>query len=227
MEDLKRKLLGVYGVYGELPDGIMNGYELLDSMYTMIGYKRLTNLETLLKDVVENNVSGDVIETGVWRGGAVIFMREMLNKLNSKKKVYVADSFVGLPEPDEKYVHDKGDKHFEVSLLSVSLSIVKENFEKFSTLEDVVFLEGWFKDTLPRLENKFSVVRLDGDMYESTLDGLVNLYPLLSKSGYVIVDDYNAVKGCQEAVKDYRKSHKIKDEMIDIDGTAIYWKKSK
>ncbi len=225
MEDLKRKLLGVYGIYGELPDGIMNGYEITSTMLTMIGYKRLTNIETLINDVLLNKIKGDLIETGVWRGGAVIFMRELLNRNNSKKKVYVADSFAGLPKPDEKYIHDKGDKHFEVGLLSVSMKQVKENFLKYTTLKNVVFLKGWFKDTLPKLKNKFSIIRLDGDMYESSIDALNNLYPLLSVGGYCIIDDYGAVVGCQEAVKDYRRDNNISAELIQIDGTAVYWKK--
>jgi O-methyltransferase len=69
-------------------------------------------------------------------------------------------------------------------------------------------------------------LRLDGDMYESTMDGLKNLYPRLSNGGYLIIDDWGAVKGCQQAVIDYRKTHGISDEIIQIDWTGVYWRKS-
>jgi hypothetical protein len=63
-------------------------------------------------------------------------------------------------------------------------------------------------------------------MYESTMDGLVNLYPKLSTGGYCIVDDWGAVEGCKKAIVDYRSQHNITDEIIDIDGSGVYWKKS-
>jgi O-methyltransferase len=62
-------------------------------------------------------------------------------------------------------------------------------------------------------------------MYESTMDGLVNLYPKLSVGGYLIVDDYGAVPGCRKAVEDYRWEHDIKEEIVKIDWTGVYWKR--
>ncbi len=224
IENLKRTLLGI-GEY--IPEGVMYGSEINANMLTMIGYKRLSNVEQLIKYVVETGVDGDVIETGVWRGGACILMREHLNELKSDKKVYVADSFEGLPKPDGKYPHDEGDTHHQVGMLSVSMEDVMVNFKTYSTLENVVFLKGWFKDTLPTLKNKFSLIRLDGDMYSSTIDALNNLYPLLSKNGCCIIDDYWAVNGCRQAVIDYRKEHKITEKIIQIDKTGIYWQKLK
>lgn len=224
MEKFKRELMGVKDDR-ELSDGLMFGVVITSDMLTMVGYKRLTNLEELISDVVLKEVGGDVIETGVWRGGASIFMRKLLNELGSDKTVYVADSFEGLPAPDEKYIHDKGDTHHNVPMLRVSLEEVKGNFEKYSLTENVVFLKGWFKDTLPLLTNKFSLIRLDGDMYESTIDALNNLYPRLSEGGYCIIDDYGVVPGCHHAVNDYRKEHNIKSEIINIDGAGMYWKK--
>jgi len=141
IEDLKRQLMGVKG---EIPKGIMFGYELNPDMITMIGYKRLTNLEVLIKDVLENKIDGDLIETGVWQGGACIFMRELLNQYGSDKKVVVADSFEGLPPPEEKYPHDNGDTHSQVQMLSVSLEQVIANFERYTSLENVEFIKRMF-----------------------------------------------------------------------------------
>lgn len=221
-EDFIKKLIGAQD---EISDGLMNGVELNADMMTMIGYKRLKNIESLLIDVHANNIEGDFIECGVWRGGACIFARYILNNLQSDKIVFVADSFEGCPPPEDKYIHDKGDRHFAVPMLSVSMEDVMANFEKFNLLEGTTFIPGWFKDTLPLLDNKFSIIRLDGDLYSSTIDALDNLYPKLSEGGYCIIDDYGQVHGCAMAVHDYREKHNITSEIITIDGSAIYWKK--
>jgi O-methyltransferase len=196
---------------------------------TMIGMKRLNNIEYCVRDIIKNNVEGDLIELGVWRGGAVILMRALLKELNIvDRNVWVADSFEGLPEPDSvKYPADKGDMHSKYEELAISDEDVKHNFEKYGLLdEQVKFLKGWFKDTLPTAPiNKLALLRLDGDMYESTMDGLVNLYPKLSKGGYLIIDDWGAVSACKKATEDYRKQHSIAEEIIEIDWTGVYWKK--
>ncbi len=105
---------------------------------------------------------------------------------------------------------------------------MKANFERYGLLDDQVrFLKGWFRETLPKAPiERLAIVRLDGDMYESTLDGLVNLYPKLSVGGYLIVDDYGAVSGCRQAVLDYRERLGITDEIIPTDWTAVYWRRS-
>ncbi|HEY0744939.1 MAG TPA: TylF/MycF family methyltransferase [Chryseosolibacter sp.] len=196
---------------------------------TMIGLARLQNIRFCVTDTIKNQVAGDLIETGVWRGGATIFMRAILKAYNvHDKNVWVADSFEGLPKPnEEKYVHDKGDKHFTEDALKVSLEDVKRNFEKYDLLDDQVkFLKGWFKDTLPVAPiSKLSVLRLDGDMYESTMDALINLYPKLSVGGYIIIDDWNAVKACKQAVEDYRAQFSINEKIEQIDWASVYWKK--
>lgn len=197
---------------------------------SMIGLKRMDNIEFCVNDTIKNNVPGDLIETGVWRGGAVIFMKALLKVAGINDKiVWVADSFEGLPMPDgKKYTADKGDDHHTfASVLAVSEEGVRHNFEKYGLLDDKVkFLKGWFKDTLPTAPiEKLSVLRLDGDMYESTINVLDNLYPKLSHGGYIIVDDFGIVPGCKKAVMDYRQQHKITDEIIDIDGAGAYWKR--
>ncbi|HSY75753.1 MAG TPA: TylF/MycF/NovP-related O-methyltransferase [Bacteroidia bacterium] len=196
---------------------------------TMMGMRRLNNLEYCIRDVIKNNAEGDFIELGVWRGGATILMRAMLKEMNiTNRNVWVADSFEGLPNPDsDKYPADKGDNHSQFGELAVSINEVKQNFEKYGLLdEQVKFLKGWFKDTLPNAPIKnLAILRLDGDMYESTMDGLVNLYPKLSKGGYIIVDDWGAVPACKQATEDYRKQRGITEPIKEIDWTGVYWKK--
>jgi len=207
----------------------LNGLDWPAYADTMIGMKRMNNLEFCVRSVVEEKIEGDLIETGVWRGGSVIFMKALLETLgDTYRNVWVADSFEGLPKPDgEKYIADKFDEHYKVGELAISQQTVESNFKKYDLLDErVKFLKGWFKDTLPTAPiEKLAILRLDGDMYESTMDGLVNLYPKLSSGGYIIIDDYEAVRGCKKAVTDYRIQHKIEESMITIDQSAVFWRR--
>ena len=195
---------------------------------TMIGLQRLDNIQQCMEDVLERNIPGDFIETGVWRGGATIFMRAVLKAYGiTDRSVWVADSFEGLPPPNpEKYPVDEGDLLHTYKELQVSLESVKKNFERYDLLDDQVhFLKGFFKDTLPDAPvRSLAVMRLDGDMYESTMDALTNLYPRLSAGGYVIIDDYN-LKTCVAAVTDFRNSQGIQSPLRQADWAGVYWQK--
>ena len=196
---------------------------------TMIGLKRLDNVQLCVEDVIKNNVPGDLIETGVWRGGATIFMRAILKAYGvTERRVWVADSFQGVPPPNpQRYPADTGDTLNKATILQVSLEEVKANFKKYDLLDDQVrFLKGWFKDTLSSAPiTQLAVMRLDGDMYESTMDALTALYPKLSANGYVIIDDY-ILKGCNRAVHDFRATWGVSDKIRDIDGTGVYWQRT-
>jgi O-methyltransferase len=206
----------------------MEGQVFPSYAHTMIGLKRLDNIQYCIETVLAKGVRGDLIEAGVWRGGACIFMRAVLAAYGIEdRRVFVADSFEGLPKPDaERYPADKGDIHHIVTYLAVSKEEVEDNFRKYGLLDNqVVFLKGWFKDTLPQAPiEKLSILRLDGDMYGSTMESLEILYPKLSSGGFCIIDDY-VLKGCRAAVRDYRLEHRIESEIKDIDGTGAYWRK--
>ena len=197
---------------------------------TMIGVKRLANLRALTESVIADNVPGDLMETGVWRGGACILMRAILYAYNvNDRYVWVADSFEGLPQGNElQYPADAGSDFHAYEQLAVPLDEVQENFRAYGLMdEQVKFLKGWFRDTLPIASiGQLALLRLDGDMYESTMDALTNLYPKLSCLGYVIVDDYHVVPACKAAVGDYCRKYAITPEIIEIDGVGVYWRKS-
>jgi len=196
---------------------------------TMIGLVRLDNLQACVTDVLRQGVPGDLIETGVWRGGAVIFMRAILKAYRDPTRiVWAADSFEGLPRPDAAtYPADAGDPHWSFATLAVSLEQVQSNFARYGLLDDQVrFLKGWFKDTLPSAPiERLAVLRLDGDMYESTMDALGALYARVSPGGYVIIDDYGAVPACKQAVEDFRGRQGIADELRRIDWSGVFWQK--
>lgn len=196
--------------------------------HSMIGRTRLDQLHNAMTTVANENIPGDFIETGVWRGGSCIFMRGFLKAYNiQNRNVWVADSFQGLPAPNpEKYPKDIGDTLYTIDYLRVSLEEVQQNFKKYDLLDDQVqFLKGWFKDTLLIAPIKnIAIARLDGDLYESTMDSLTNLYHKISPGGFIIIDDY-ALPTCEAALTDFRKQNNITEPLIQIDHYGVYWRK--
>ena len=197
--------------------------------HSMIGVKRLENLRTLTEAALADNIPGDLIETGVWRGGACILMRGLLAAHGiSDRKVIAADSFEGLPISDEaRFPADAGDTHHKFQQLAIPLETVQAHFAAYGLLDDQVeFLRGWFTDTLSTLANRrFALIRLDGDMYQSTIEALDNLYDRLSPGGFVIIDDYGAVPACRAAVDDFRDARSIVGPMEQVDWTGGWWRK--
>ncbi len=206
------------------------GLDRPSKAHTMIGIQRMTNLRKITEYVITHGIPGDMIETGIWRGGACIFMRAILKAYGvTDRVVWCADSFEGLPEPDAaRFPQDAGDIHHTFDPLKVSLEEVQSNFAKYGLLdEQVEFLKGWFKDTLPEAPiESLSILRLDGDMYQSTAEGLNYLYDKVTPGGFVIVDDYGAVRACQAATNDFRSARKITDPIQDIDGIGVFWQKT-
>ena len=197
---------------------------------TMIGLKRLGNVRACVESVIQDGVPGDLIETGVWRGGCAIFMRGILAAHGvGDRQVWLADSFCGLPEPDTtRYPLDDFSSLHNQLELAVRRQDVEANFRRYGLLDaQVHFLEGWFEDTLPTLAgHTWSVIRLDGDLYQSTIEALESLYPELSLGGYCIVDDFGTYPACRQAVEDYRIKHAIEEPIVDIDGSGAYWRRT-
>jgi len=197
---------------------------------TMVGRERLANVRWAVETVVKDHIPGDLIETGVWRGGVTILMRGILQAWgDTTRTVWVADSFHGLPAPDpESFPADAGHDLSAVSTLSVSADQVRKNFARYGLLDDQVrFLEGWFADTLPDAPiNQLAVLRLDGDLYQSTMDALNALYHRVSPGGFVLVDDYGAWEPCRQAVDEFRATHHITDPLVEVDWTGVYWRRS-
>ncbi|HEX3541307.1 MAG TPA: TylF/MycF family methyltransferase [Acidimicrobiales bacterium] len=211
------------------PEYREDGRDWPERAETMIGLRRLNNLQFCMERVIADEIPGDVIECGVWRGGAAIFMRAVLAaRGDTSRRVWVADSFQGLPKPDPKHPADRGDEHWTKDALAVSLEEVKRNFSRYNLLDQQVrFLPGWFNETLPTAPiERLSVLRADGDMYGSTTDILTSLYPKLSVGGYAIIDDYGAVPACRAAVEDYRAEHGISEPIERIDWTGVFWQRA-
>ena len=230
----KKHGIRIFGEYNFGSDERKNVYlddlknRIIQEKVSMLGAHKLDTLRYCTEDCLKNGVIGDLIETGVWKGGATIYLAGILKANgNSDKNVYVADSFAGLPPPDEeKYPLDKGATHHTLRHLAISLEQVQDNFRAFDLLGDnVIFVKGFFEDSLKTADiGKLSVLRLDGDMYGSTMTVLKQLYHQLEVGGYLILDDW-LLKGAREALLDFRAKMGIKEVMYE-DFSGIFWKKT-
>lgn len=199
--------------------------------HTAIGMKRLNNLQACAEQVFAEAIPGDFMEAGVCQGGATIFMRALqVAYEEAGRRTWVADSFQGVPPPSHEV-----DLHYELDLsesrqpwIAISRQMVEDHFRTYDLLDDNVhFLEGWFKDTLPEAPvEQIAILRLDGDLYESTWDTLVACYDRVVPGGFVVVDDYGALPPCRMAVDDFRRERGITDRIRTIDWTGVFWRKS-
>lgn len=192
---------------------------------SMIGVHRMVNIYEAIKYVVRNGIQGDFAETGVWKGGACVLANAVLHEMGqqSLRKVHVFDSFEGLPKP--YMVQDNGDVHHTFDFLCVDLDYVTGVFNKYGYLtENVVFRKGFFSETMKETSDieKISILRLDGDMYSSTIEVLEALYQKVSTGGVVIVDDW-ALPGARSAVVDFRTRIGERLDFVPIDDYSCYW----
>lgn len=216
------------GVEGYREDYREQGWDWPSGAPSMIGLKRMQNVRSECERVIREGVPGDLMETGVWRGGACMMMRAVLKAYGIRdRRVIAADSFAGLPEPSPGVPVDPGIKLHTIAEFAVPLEVVEAGFRRYGLLDgQVVFLKGLFKDTLPTAPvERLALLRLDGDLYESTRDGLVSLYPKLSAGGTLIADDYYLFEAHRRAVDEYRAANGIDDPVIAIDKFGAYWVK--
>lgn len=191
--------------------------------YTMIGLRRLDNLEHCIQMVARDSVPGCIVEAGVWRGGACIFAAGALKEYGIDRNVYVCDIFDGtFPPPTNE--HDQWTVKNDFSPLSVSLADVENNFKKFNLhTPNVIFKKGWFSDTLPTITEPVAVLRIDGDTYQSTMETLL-LEKNIPKGGFIIMDDW-AIASSQKAFLDYFKGKVTEKDVIPVDSLSVYWRK--
>ena len=208
------------------------------NIHTYVSEKSLNNILESFEIIEKNNIIGDFLDCGVLRGGTSIYMAGILKFFNIKnRKVIVADSFEGLPAPcieDGVFSNEfwyRFSKKLPMYFLDCScdLDSVKKNFSSYNLLSDqIIFKKGWFSEILnsDNFDNNLSLIRIDADWYQSTLDVLENCYNKLSEGGIVIIDDYKLL-GCKKAVDDFRLKNNVKDEIkvADEDSGVVWWRK--
>lgn len=214
---------------------------------TMLNESRLVNIVVTTDYVVKNNIPGDFVECGVWKGGSVALMAYSLKKLNEIRDIHLFDCFDDICQPDvevdgEKAVWEAGGTHFAKGNLSPVKGIYDNqggcgNEIKVKSLlvenvgyasNHVIIHKGWFQDTLPNDESiiKIALLRLDGDWYASTKVCLENLYHKVASGGVIIVDDYGCYEGCKKAVDEFLEKENISPFQIKVDDECIYWIKN-
>lgn len=201
--------------------------------YTMTSVESLYYTYLSVKYVIKNNIPGDFVECGVWKGGNTMMVALTLMKLKSTdRKIYLYDTYEGMSAPTEKDISYK-DENAETEWTQSqredhnewcysSLEEVKQNL--FSTgypKDKLVFVKGKVEDTMPgTLPGEIALLRLDTDWFESTYHELLHLYPLLTKNGFLIVDDYGYWKGAREAVDKYFNENNVSIFMNRLDNSA-------
>jgi O-methyltransferase len=206
---------------------IKNLRNYIEFSHSMIGRKRLENIVQLIEYIKINNIDGDMLEAGIWRGGSAILAKACIEEFQLNKKLFVADSFMGLPKPthelDIKYDYSES----VMPILSIAKEEVINNFKKYNLYDDnVIFIEGWFNESLKNNNIKLSLLRVDGDLYESTKTVLEECYKNVTNGGAIIIDDYGDFPQCKFAVDEFRINNKIIDPIVPIDWTGIYWIKN-
>ncbi len=197
---------------------------------TMTGEVRLDILKNLLEDIISKKIPGVFLEAGVWRGGTVAYAKAIfIVNGQADRPVISCDSYSGLPPGNpEYYANDLGWDG--VPYLSVHDEFVASSLNHYGLLDDkVYFAKGYFNDTMPHLKkqvNTISILRLDGDIYQSTVDVLYHLYDKVSIGGYVIIDDFYGFPA-RGAVEDFVSAHSLSKEVVfvKIDQFSIYWEK--
>lgn len=201
--------------------------------HTMTAESGVNNVRECVETVLREDVPGDLLEAGVWKGGLPLLMRGVLAAWGDETRaVWLADSFAGLPEPDFETDPDDAVAYFlsgGIDHLAVSRADVERTFAAYGLLDERVrFLEGWFADTLPDAPlEALAVARLDGDWYDSTRDAVTALYPKLSVGGFLIVDDYGLPLGCRRAVDEYREAHGITEPLVEVNEQTVYWRRER
>lgn len=200
---------------------------------SMGGLMRLDDLDRCIETIAKERVPGDLIEAGVWRGGAALFMRAALaaHGIDGDRVVVVADSFKGFKrdqgEPSAGRSAGLEGMLREIEYLAVPAAEVRENFARFGYTEGFEFVEGFFEETLRQLKGsrRWALIRLDGDTYTATRTGLEALYDDVVEGGFVIIDDYGWVEECRAAVDEFRAERGIEDRIEWVDWTCVRWRK--
>ena len=200
------------------------------SQYTMTSDVKIFSLIKAFEYVNKFKIPGDFVECGIYSGGNLMLLKKLIKKYKLKKKIYGYDTFSGMTNPS---IHDiKIDKTNGIKKHSkknnwygYSLDKVKKNFKEVNlSLKNIKFIKGKVEETLKikkNLPNKISILRLDTDFYESTKAELNYLYPLLSKGGVIIIDDYGSWLGSKKAVDEYFLKKKYWMNFIDHSARMI------
>jgi hypothetical protein len=202
--------------------------------YSMTSPERMYSLWQAVRHVVRYDIPGDLVECGVWRGGSAMMMALTLLQQGVRDRgIWLYDTFAGMTRPGEvdrrakdnaemisRWEHFQRDTHNEWTY--ASLDEVKENMARTGyPMERLNFVKGEVESTLPGTRPEaISALRLDTDWYQSTYHELTHLYPLLSRGGVLLLDDYGSFQGAKKAVDQYIQEQNLDLLLQRVDSTG-------
>jgi hypothetical protein len=215
---------------------------------TMLSAPCLINAYDAMETIERERIEGAVVECGVWAGGAIGLMASVTKRHRNRQRTFhLFDSFEGLPQPSGHDVdvldtfrerHPElapddgagGDGLVAIGACAAPLNEVHRLFFDVLAIDrrQVVIHKGWFQETVPAGAASIgpvSLLRIDGDWYESTRTCLEGLYDNVVEGGFVIIDDYGAFVGCRRAVDGFLRSRAPDVRLVDIDGEGVYFRK--
>jgi|APSaa5957512535_1039671.scaffolds.fasta_scaffold105662_1 O-methyltransferase len=227
---LKAKfILKDINVFSQEVDDISSdyGYSIKENYRTLM---QVINIEYCIKYIKENSISGSFVETGTWTGGASSYALLSMMRNNTVRTYWGFDSFEGMPSPTvedgdhgKKWIGDDNTTINNADREACYQFLLNTGYEK----SKINLIKGWFEDTLSvhkRHIGKISILRLDGDFYESTKVVMEQLYPQVVDGGVVIIDDYGHFEGCRRAIKEFAPEQKI---LYGDDGVRYFIKHQK
>lgn len=201
--------------------------------FTMGTQARIISTIESVEYLVRNNIIGDIVECGVWRGGQMMAAALTLIALGEKRDIFLYDTFSGMTEPgklDVDHLGDDAKKDYEASIKNpigkrwceASIDDVRKNIESTQyDLSRVHFIAGDVLETIPNtLPASISYLRLDTDWYQSTAHELMHLFPLVTPLGVVTIDDYGHWEGARRATDEFISNHALRVLLNRIDYSA-------
>jgi len=196
--------------------------------FTMVSKDSLVDLARQVRAVLAYDISGDFVECGVWRGGAAFLMADLLRQAKARdRKVWLFDSFEGLPPPEEidgpvavEYAKNT-DKPFYFDNCSALLEEVRRSAAELGLSSYTEFVKGWFDQTLPANRDRIgpiAILRIDADWYSSVRCCLESLYDKVVDGGFIVLDDYYAYDGCAIAVHEFLGKQKLAHRIENVVG---------
>lgn len=196
--------------------------------YSMLSYPRLSKIYDLSAYLEKNKIEGSFVECGAWNGGSAAIMA-VIAKDNKKRRIWLLDSWKGLPPPGQYDIDYNGASGWEGMATGSKNAAEEVLFEKLKLgREKIRLAEGWFHETLPRHKNDFgkiALLHIDCDFYEPVKLCLETLYDRVASGGFIVIDDYGYWKGCKKAIDEFLEAKQIKANLIKIDQTGVYFQK--
>ena len=202
---------------------------------TMTSLERMYGLWSATRYVVENELAGDFVECGVWRGGSVMLMAlTLLRRGDTTRDLWLYDTFRGMTAPTDDDVQVMSGRAALEILRDqprtpedpfwgiASREAVEENLRRTGyPFERFRFVEGDVMTTLPETApSRIALLRLDTDWYTSTRHELEHLYPRLVPGGVLIIDDYGYWRGARKATDEYLATLQPRPFLHRIDYTG-------